>query len=266
MARPLKNILIHKITGKLFNNIMKFSQAFMDEIRARVRLSEYVGRAIPIRRAGREYHALCPFHKEKSPSFTVNDEKGFFHCFGCGAGGNVYTFLMRLTGAAFPEIVRDLGRKVGVDVPESTGGYSTEARTQLGRLERLNAAAGAWYRRMLTEGLAGAQAALAARESADREQARERTRLTALLGQADVVVCALPLTEATEGLLDEHAFAAMPQGGYVVNVARGAHLVDEDLLAAIDSRLARFVREGAAGAIKFGEFVRLQQHRNCFQR
>jgi len=57
---------------------MKFPQSFIEEIRNRVRVSEVVGAAIPIKRAGREYHALCPFHKEKSPSFTVNDEKGFF--------------------------------------------------------------------------------------------------------------------------------------------------------------------------------------------
>ena len=65
---------------------------------------------------------------------------------------------MKLTGAGFPEIVRDLGRKVGVDVPESAGGYSSEARTQLGQIERLNAAAGAYYQRMLLDNTAGAPA------------------------------------------------------------------------------------------------------------
>lgn len=134
------------------------SDDVINQIRDRVDIAEIVGQHVALTRAGQNLKGLCPFHQEKSPSFTVSSSRQIFHCFGCGAGGNVYTFLMRLTGAAFPEIVRDLGRKVGVDVPESTGGYSTEARTQLGRLERLNAAAGVWYQRMLMEGPASAQA------------------------------------------------------------------------------------------------------------
>ncbi|GAB1724133.1 MAG: DNA primase [Nitrospira sp.] len=134
------------------------SDDVINQIRDRVDIAEIVGQHVALTRAGQNLKGLCPFHQEKSPSFTVSSSRQIFHCFGCGAGGNVYTFLMKLTGAAFPEIVRDLGRKVGVDVPEATGGYSNEARTQLGRLERLNAAAGAWYQRMLMEGPVGAQA------------------------------------------------------------------------------------------------------------
>jgi DNA primase len=134
------------------------SDDVINQIRDRVDIAEIVGQHVALTRAGQNLKGLCPFHQEKSPSFTVSSSRQIFHCFGCGAGGNVYTFLMKLTGAAFPEIVRDLGRKVGVDVPEATGGYSNEARTQLGRLERLNAAAEGWYQRMLTEGPAGAQA------------------------------------------------------------------------------------------------------------
>ena len=60
---------------------------FLDEIRARIALSEIVGRRVKLTRAGREHKWLCPFHNEKTPSFTVSDDKGFFHCFGCGAHG-----------------------------------------------------------------------------------------------------------------------------------------------------------------------------------
>ncbi|MCS6295314.1 MAG: DNA primase [Nitrospira sp.] len=134
------------------------SDDVINQIRDRVDIAEIVGQHVALTRAGQNLKGLCPFHQEKSPSFTVSSSRQIFHCFGCGAGGNVYTFLMKLTGGAFPEIVRDLGRKVGVDVPEATGGYSNEARTQLGRLERLNAAAGAWFQRMLTEGPGGTQA------------------------------------------------------------------------------------------------------------
>ena len=134
------------------------SDEVINQIRDRVDIAEIVGQHVALTRAGQNLKGLCPFHQEKSPSFTVSSSRQIFHCFGCGAGGNVYTFLMKLTGAAFPEIVRDLGRKAGVDVPESTGGGSSHERSQLVRLEQLNAAAGAYYCRMLTEGTPGVQA------------------------------------------------------------------------------------------------------------
>lgn len=99
---------------------MKYPQSFIEEIRARLRVSEVVGKAIPIKRAGREYHALCPFHKEKSPSFTVNDEKGFFHCFGCGAHGDVIGFTMDYEHLGYREAVERLANMAGLEVPRPT--------------------------------------------------------------------------------------------------------------------------------------------------
>ncbi len=137
------------------------SDDVINQIRDRVDIAEVVGHHVALTRAGQNLKGLCPFHQEKSPSFTVSASRQIFHCFGCGAGGNVYTFLMKLTGAGFPEIVRDLGRKVGVDVPESAGGQPSRERAQLARLEQLNTAASAWYQRMLMdEGGAPARAYL----------------------------------------------------------------------------------------------------------
>ena len=99
---------------------MKFSQSFIEEIRNRVRVSEVVGKAVPLRRAGREFHALCPFHKEKSPSFTVNDEKGFFHCFGCGAHGDVIGFTMDYEHLGYREAIERLAGLAGLQVPRET--------------------------------------------------------------------------------------------------------------------------------------------------
>ena len=99
---------------------MKYPQSFIEEIRNRVRVSEVIGRAIPLRRAGREFHALCPFHKEKSPSFTVNDEKGFFHCFGCGAHGDVIGFTMDYEHVGYREAVEKLAGVAGLSVPRAT--------------------------------------------------------------------------------------------------------------------------------------------------
>lgn len=99
---------------------MKFSQSFIEEIRSRVRVSEVVGKAVTLRRAGREYHALCPFHKEKTPSFTVNDEKGFYHCFGCGAHGDVIGFTIEYEHLKYPEAVERLAGLAGLTMPKMT--------------------------------------------------------------------------------------------------------------------------------------------------
>ncbi len=97
---------------------MKYPQSFIEEIRARLRVSEVIGKVIPIRRAGREYHALCPFHKEKSPSFTINDEKGFFHCFGCGAHGDVIGFTMDYEHVGYREAIEKLAGQAGLTIPQ----------------------------------------------------------------------------------------------------------------------------------------------------
>ena len=73
---------------------MSFTPEFLDELRGRLTLSDLVGRRVALKRAGREFTGLCPFHNEKTPSFTVNDRKGFFHCFGCGAHGDAIGFVM----------------------------------------------------------------------------------------------------------------------------------------------------------------------------
>ncbi|MFO0110068.1 MAG: DNA primase [Alphaproteobacteria bacterium] len=109
---------------------MKYSQAFIDDLKARYRISEVIGRFIPVKRAGREYKALCPFHKEKSPSFTINDEKGFFHCFGCGAHGDVIGFTMDYERLSYPEAIEKLAIQAGVALPrESREEARREAKT-----------------------------------------------------------------------------------------------------------------------------------------
>ena len=85
---------------------MSLSPAFLDELRARVPVSGVVGRRVKLTRAGREMKGCCPFHNEKSPSFYVNDEKGFYHCFGCGAHGDVIRFMTDNMGLPFMEAVK----------------------------------------------------------------------------------------------------------------------------------------------------------------
>lgn len=99
---------------------MAFPPQFLEELRARLPLSEVVGKRLRLIRAGREYKAPCPFHNEKTPSFYVNDQKGFFHCFGCGAHGDVVGFVMRHDNLSFPEAVEQLAGLAGMPVPRSS--------------------------------------------------------------------------------------------------------------------------------------------------
>ena len=93
------------------------SPAFLDELRARTVLSAVIAPTVKLIRAGREWKACCPFHNEKTPSFTVNDDKGFYHCFGCGAHGDAIRFLTDNRGMPFMDAVKELAAKAGLDVP-----------------------------------------------------------------------------------------------------------------------------------------------------
>jgi DNA primase len=99
---------------------MAFSQHFLDELRARVGIVEVVGRRVRLTRKGREFMGLCPFHNEKSPSFSVSEEKGFYHCFGCGAHGSAIDFVMNMEKLSFPEAVERLAAEAGMEVPQSS--------------------------------------------------------------------------------------------------------------------------------------------------
>jgi DNA primase len=99
---------------------MKLPQSFTEEIKNRLRISEVIGGYIQIKRAGREYKACCPFHNEKTPSFTINDEKGFYHCFGCGAHGNVIGFVKEYERLGYMEAVRKLADMSGLQMPQVT--------------------------------------------------------------------------------------------------------------------------------------------------
>ena len=94
------------------------SPQWLDELRARVTLSSVVMRTTKLQRAGREWKACCPFHNEKTPSFTVSDEKGFYHCFGCGAHGDVIRWMTDQRGLAFMDAVKELASEAGLEVPQ----------------------------------------------------------------------------------------------------------------------------------------------------
>lgn len=105
----------------------RISQAFIDDLLGRVDIIDVVDSRVKLKRAGKNYQACCPFHQEKTPSFTVSSDKQFYHCFGCGASGNAIGFVMNYDGLNFPEAVENLAKLVGLTVPKQERSAKAEA-------------------------------------------------------------------------------------------------------------------------------------------
>ena len=110
------------------NRPVAIPQHFIQELLARADVVEIVGRYVQLKKTGANFSGLCPFHGEKTPSFTVSPSKQFFHCFGCGKNGNAIGFLMEFTGAGFVEVVHDLAQQYGLQVPEDERSPAERAR------------------------------------------------------------------------------------------------------------------------------------------
>jgi DNA primase len=133
------------------------SKELIDRIRDRVDIVEIVSQHVALAKAGQGFKARCPFHQDKTPSFTVSPSKQIFHCFGCGVGGDVFAFLERTTGDSFPEVVQELGRRVGIEVAAASGDSEQQA-SPARRLEEINRAAAAWFQHNLRDAHLGANA------------------------------------------------------------------------------------------------------------
>src|SRR6516162_10857479 len=107
---------------------MKFSDSFLDEIRARLPVSAVVSRRVPLKRRGREFVGLSPFNQEKTPSFTVNDQKGFYHCFSSGKHGDIFGFVMETEGLSFPEAVERLAGMAGLAMPRQSDAEAADEK------------------------------------------------------------------------------------------------------------------------------------------
>src|ERR1700684_4694231 len=95
-----------------------FSPDFLDQVRAASDIVDVIGSYFPLKRAGANFRALCPFHKEKTPSFNVNPQKQIWHCFGCGTGGDIFTFVMKYENLDFIAAVRRLAERAGSKVED----------------------------------------------------------------------------------------------------------------------------------------------------
>ncbi len=142
---------------------MSLTPQWLDELRARITLSGVISRTTRLTKAGHEWKACCPFHSEKSPSFTVNDAKGFYHCFGCGAHGDVIRWMTDQRGLSFMDAVKELASEAGLEMPAPDPVAAKRAEQQ-SALHEVMAAAQAWFvERLASDEGAKARAYLATR-------------------------------------------------------------------------------------------------------
>lgn len=151
---------------------MTLSPAWLDELRARTLLSAVIAPSVKLIKAGREHKACCPFHAEKTPSFTVNDEKGFYHCFGCGAHGDAIRFLTDAKGLPFMDAVKELAAKAGMEVPAADPRAREKAEKSAGLYEVMDAAA-RWFGEQL-DGIEGGAARAYLKERGISQATRKR--------------------------------------------------------------------------------------------
>jgi DNA primase len=136
---------------------MRISDEKIDEVRNANDIVEIVSGYVHLKKRGKNYLGLCPFHTEKTPSFTVSAEKQMYHCFGCGKGGNIFTFLMEMDKVSFVEAVRSLAQKAGIDIPEESRPM-TEEQTEFENYYAVCRFAGMYFFRNLTESEDGKEA------------------------------------------------------------------------------------------------------------
>src|SRR5438874_11989121 len=139
--------------------MMKFPRGFADDVRNQGDIVRVVSDYVSLKKRGANYLACCTFHSEKTPSFTVHAGKGLFKCFGCGAGGSIFDFVMRIEGCGFPESVRIVAEKSGIPIPvvEETEHHKKIARARESIL-RLNEWAAEFYQGQLNNSEDGARA------------------------------------------------------------------------------------------------------------
>ena len=153
---------------------MRFTPDLLDEIRARLPVSQIVMRRVKLKRQGREFIGLSPFKTEKTPSFTVNDQKGFYHCFASGEHGDIFTFMMKTEGLAFPEAVELLAQEAGVPLPKASPQDMQHEQKRARLYEVMETAADYFERQLKARHGANARDYLTGREVSDEQRAAFR--------------------------------------------------------------------------------------------
>jgi DNA primase len=148
----------------------------VEEIKNRANIVDLVSEYVTLKKAGRNFVGLCPFHKEKTPSFNVTPDRQMFYCFGCGEGGNVFAFLMKVSQMTYPEAIRHLAKKTGVVIPEQISQKERQEASHQEQLIRINEMAAGHYIRNLASS-AGREAVAYLRQRGVREEVIREFRL-----------------------------------------------------------------------------------------
>ena len=166
-----------------------FSEEKVSEIRDRSSLLEVISDYVTLKKTGKHYKGLCPFHSEKTPSFMVNEEKQIFHCFGCGEGGDVFTFLIKVGQFSFPQAVEELARRYGIKLPPKE--LSSAQKKDLAKrdlLFQINQASSDYYHDLLTRQKEGEGARRYLSQRGIREETIQAYRLGYSLDRWDGLV------------------------------------------------------------------------------
>jgi DNA primase len=204
-----------------------FSQRFIDDLRLQASIVRVIEEYVPLKRAGTKYKGLCPFHSEKTPSFTVDADKGFFYCFGCHAGGDAFKFLELHEKVGFQDAVRMLAQKFGVAIPEETDGSPEEARQDASLREallKIHEVAAGFFR----EQLASPAGARARRQLADRDVDARTIELLGLgyaPGAATALMTRLVGQGFSRGLLVQSGLIVQRDAGEMVDRFRNRLMI-----------------------------------------
>jgi DNA primase len=206
-----------------------FPQQFIDDLRLQANIVTVIQEYVPLRRAGTKYKGLCPFHSEKTPSFHVDPEKGFFHCFGCHAGGDVFKFLELHEKVGFQDAVRMLAQKFGIPLPERSEGSEDDVASRRDsklreELLKLHEVAAAYFREQL-QGAAGGRARDQLKDRGVAPQTIEQLGLGFAPPARDALKTALAKQGYPMGLLVQSGLVVQRESGEVVDRFRNRLMV-----------------------------------------
>ena len=204
-----------------------FPQQFIDDLRLQANILQVVQEYVPLKRAGRTYKGLCPFHAEKTPSFHVDPERGFFHCFGCAAGGDVFKFLELHEKMGFQDAVRMLAQKAGLSLPEPADGGTDDQRRDAQLREallKIHEVASAYFREQLAAP-AGAKARQQLKERGLSPQTIDTLGFGFAPQSRDGLRTALLNQGFSEGLLVQSGLIAQRDGGGLIDRFRNRLMV-----------------------------------------
>ncbi len=192
---------------------MRFPDEWIDRVKSSVDIVDVISKTVQLRQTGRNYVGLCPFHDEKTPSFTVNREKQFYHCFGCNTGGNVFNFIMDTKHVSFPEAVTMIAEERGIPVPtQSPRDKEREQRRE--QLRKINETAARYYYRNLRQGPGEEARRYLEQRGITQQLAREFYLGYALTGW-DGLVRFLDSEQIDLGLAEAAGLVSSSQRGYI---------------------------------------------------